>query len=158
MQYFNSMSTELGLQRKPEHYSCIVDLLCRAGELDKAWSLVCKMPNDGKNSNCSVQLWGALPSACLEHGNLDLGILAARKAIELNPENFGLYLKLASLYSKFEMWDEINQLRKFIQAKELVKGIRYSQIKCYSEKCNEKGINKFILGVQNQLFICVGIL
>ncbi|KAL9689980.1 hypothetical protein QQ045_010373 [Rhodiola kirilowii] len=130
LKYFNSMSTDFGLQPKPEHYSCLVDLLCRAGELDKAWKLVSEMPNEGTNNNCSMQLWGALLSACLEHRNLDLGILAAQKAIELNPENFGLYLKLSNLYGMFEMWDEINRLRKFIQAKELVKGTGYSQIKC----------------------------
>uniref|UniRef100_A0A7N0TX46 Pentatricopeptide repeat-containing protein n=1 Tax=Kalanchoe fedtschenkoi TaxID=63787 RepID=A0A7N0TX46_KALFE len=130
LQYFNSMSSDFGLHPKPEHYSCIIDLLCRAGEVDKAWKVVSQMPNEGANSNCSVQLWGSLLSACLEHSDLDLGILAAQNAIELDPENLGLYLKLSNLYAKFQMWEEINQLRRFIRAKDLIKDTGCSRIEC----------------------------
>ncbi|GJX29982.1 ribonuclease H-like domain-containing protein [Tanacetum coccineum] len=56
-EYFESMSRDFGLNPSPEHYGCLVDLFCRAGELGKAWYVVNNMPN---NVNASVSVWGAL--------------------------------------------------------------------------------------------------
>lgn len=47
LSYFESMVHDFGLDPGPEHYSCVVDLLCRAGELEKAWKLVNEMPGKG---------------------------------------------------------------------------------------------------------------
>ena len=43
IEYFESMVSDFGLEPRPEHYSCVVDLLCRAGELEKAWKMVNEM-------------------------------------------------------------------------------------------------------------------
>ncbi|GFZ00405.1 hypothetical protein Acr_14g0000410 [Actinidia rufa] len=43
IEYFESMVGDFGLDPKPECYSCLIELLRRAGELEKAWKLVNEM-------------------------------------------------------------------------------------------------------------------
>ncbi|XP_059653923.1 pentatricopeptide repeat-containing protein At3g12770-like [Cornus florida] len=120
IKYFESMARDFNLEPGPEHYGCLVDLLCRAGELDKAWKLVNEMPNI-KNGSCSVTMWGALLSACNDCGNIDLGKLAARRALELDPKNVGIYVLLSNMYARFGMWNEIGQLRELMKERGLKK-------------------------------------
>ncbi|XVE67084.1 hypothetical protein DITRI_Ditri08aG0131500 [Diplodiscus trichospermus] len=111
LEYFDSLTHVYKLNPGLEHYSCVVDLLCRAGQLDKAMKLVNEMLQKGHN-NGSVPLWVALLSACCDHENVELGKFAAQKALELDPQNVGIYVQLSNLYARFGMWDEIGQLRE----------------------------------------------
>ncbi|KAL0348472.1 UNVERIFIED_CONTAM: putative pentatricopeptide repeat-containing protein, mitochondrial [Sesamum angustifolium] len=116
MEYFESMTRDYGLVASQEHYSCLVDLLCRAGELERACKLVSEMPFTGDKS-CAVSMWGALLSACNECGNVNLGKLAALRALELEPDNVGVYVLLSNMYARNGMWAEIEQLRESIKQK-----------------------------------------
>lgn len=131
IQYFESMSCDFKLEPGPEHYSCLVDLMCRAGELDKAWKLVTEMLSRGHN-RCSVSTWGALLSACKERGNIELGKEAAHRALELDPHNVGIYVLLSNLYARFCMWDEIGKLRELMKEKGLKKDVGCSWIEVTS--------------------------
>ncbi|GAA0152491.1 hypothetical protein LIER_10961 [Lithospermum erythrorhizon] len=127
MEYFESMSRDFGLVHDPEHYSCVIDLLSRAGELDKAWKLVCEMPHV-ESINHTISLWGSLLSACYECGNVELGKLAAQKALELEPQNVGIYLLLSNIYAKNGMWDAIEQLREVMNERGVKKDIGRSWV------------------------------
>lgn len=127
IKYFESMISDCNINPGPEHYSCLVDLLCRAGELDKAWKLVDEMICKGHGSD-SVPMWGTLLSSCYDHGMLELGVLAARKALEIEPKNVGMYVMLSNLYAKFNMWNEIGKLREEMNQKGLKKDIGCSWI------------------------------
>lgn len=131
IQYFESMVHDFKLEPGPEHYSCLVDMLCRAGELDKAWKLVNEMLSKG-HSHCSVSIWGALLNACKDCGNIELGKLAAHRALELDPHNVGIYVLLSNLYARFCMWDEIGKLRKLMREKGLKKDLGCSWIEVTS--------------------------
>ncbi|KAK9286969.1 hypothetical protein L1049_015377 [Liquidambar formosana] len=131
IEYFESMACDFGLDPGPEHYSCLVDLLCRAGELDEAWKLVNEMLLKG-HGNCSVSMWGALLSACIDRGNIDLGKFAAQRALELDPQNVGIYVLLSNLYARFGMWDEIGQLRELMKGRGLEKDVGCSWIEVAS--------------------------
>ncbi|WCJ26982.1 Pentatricopeptide repeat (PPR) superfamily protein [Euphorbia peplus] len=120
--YFKSMSCNFGIEPGPEHYSCVVDLLCKAGELDKAWKLAIEMANP------SISMWGTLLGACEEYGNVELGKLAAQEALKLEPQNMGIYVLLSNLYAKFGMWDEIGHLRETIKVRGLKKDVGCSRI------------------------------
>ncbi|XP_031736718.1 pentatricopeptide repeat-containing protein At5g04780, mitochondrial [Cucumis sativus] len=119
VQYFDSMQSDFGLEPGQEHYSCLADLLCRAGELEKAWKLV----NDIKSRDYNVSLWGALLRACLEQGNIKLGNLAARRALELDPQNTGILVMLSNLYAGFGLWNEIEHLRESVRKEGLYKDV-----------------------------------
>ncbi|XP_021286362.1 pentatricopeptide repeat-containing protein At2g03880, mitochondrial-like [Herrania umbratica] len=131
LEYFDSMTHVYKLIPGPEHYSCVVDLLCRAGELEKAWKVVNEMLQKG-HSNGSISLWGALLSACNDHENVELGKFAAKKALELDPQNVGIYVKLSNLYARFGMWDEIGQLRELMNQRGLKKDVAFSWIEVTS--------------------------
>ncbi|XP_031382318.1 pentatricopeptide repeat-containing protein At2g13600-like isoform X2 [Punica granatum] len=126
IQYFESMTGEYGLTPCEEHYSCLIDLLSRAGELGKAQSLVDEMLLKGFVGG--VSMWGALLNACLDRGNFELGKFAAQKALDLDPQNMGVYTMLSNLYAKFGMWDEIELLRASTKRRGLNKDIGCSWI------------------------------
>ncbi|XP_052187315.1 pentatricopeptide repeat-containing protein At3g12770-like [Diospyros lotus] len=127
IQYFESMVCDFGLNPSPEHYGCLIHLLCRAGEMDKAWRLVNEMSQKAHGS-CSVSMWGALLGACSECGNVDLAKLAAHRALDLDPHNVGIYVLLSNVYAKYGMWDEIGQLRKLMKERGLEKDVGLSWI------------------------------
>lgn len=54
-----------------EHYSCIVDLLGRAGRLDEAMKFIDSMPVEPDGA-----VWGALLGACKIHKKVDMAELA----------------------------------------------------------------------------------
>ncbi|KAG8474205.1 hypothetical protein CXB51_033892 [Gossypium anomalum] len=128
LEYFDCMTHVYKLIPGPEHYSCVVDLLCRAGELEKAMKVVNEMMLQKGHNNGSVSLWVALLSACSDHENVELGKFAAQKALELDPQNVGVYVKLSNLYARLRMWDEIGQLRETIKQRGLKKDTAFSWV------------------------------
>ncbi|XP_020219774.1 pentatricopeptide repeat-containing protein At3g12770 [Cajanus cajan] len=131
VKYFESMANEFKLDPGPEHYSCLVDLLCRAGELKKAWELLNKTLKKGMGKG-SVSMWGALLSACVDRGDIELGKLAAERALELDPQNVGICIMLSNLYARFGMWEEIGHLRVLINASGLRKDVGCSWVQVTS--------------------------
>lgn len=131
VKYFESMANDFKLDPGPEHYSCLVDLLCRAGELKKAWELLNKTLKKGMGKG-SVSMWGALLSACVDRGDIELGKLAAERALELDPQNVGICIMLSNLYARFGMWEEIGHLRVLINASGLRKDVGCSWVQVTS--------------------------
>ena len=85
-----------------------------------------------ENGSYSVSMWGALLTACNEFGNVELGKLVARKALEMDPHNVGIYVLLSNVYAKFGMWDEIEQLRELMKETGLKKDVGCSWIEITS--------------------------
>lgn len=59
--------------------------------MDKAWEVVNEIIQKG-HDNGSISMWGTLLSACVDLGNIVLGKFAAQKALELDPQNAGIYV------------------------------------------------------------------
>lgn len=131
LEYFYSMVHKFGLAPCSELYGCVVDMLCRAGELEKAWRLI-KEIDHKRNEILNVSSWGALLSACDSSGNIELGVLAAERALKLDPQNVGIYILLSNLYAKFGMWDEIRKVRELMKERGLRKDIGCSWIETTS--------------------------
>uniref|UniRef100_A0A7N0ULN3 Chlororespiratory reduction 4 n=1 Tax=Kalanchoe fedtschenkoi TaxID=63787 RepID=A0A7N0ULN3_KALFE len=108
---------ELGfIELKMKHYSCMVDLLGRAGFIDEAYMLVASMPIEPETT-----IWGALLGACKIHGNLHVAELAANKLIEMESGNPGNFCVLANIYSENYMWVEASKLRGMMMHEGLYK-------------------------------------
>lgn len=102
-----SLLHELGyVELKAKHYSCMVDLLGRAGFIDEAYNLIKTMPIESEGS-----IWGALLGACKIHGNVEVGEIAANKLFELESGNAGNFCVLANIYSENKMWVEAGKMR-----------------------------------------------
>jgi pentatricopeptide repeat protein len=105
-EFFSLMTSKYHLERKMKHYSCMVDMLGRAGHLDEAEELVNSMPMDP-----DAVVWGALFFACRMHGNITLGEKAAMKLVELDPSDSGIYVLLATMYAEANMRKKADNVR-----------------------------------------------
>ncbi|CAN0899111.1 Pentatricopeptide repeat-containing protein At4g01030, mitochondrial [Linum grandiflorum] len=110
--HFDSMSQNYGLNPTTEHYSCMVDLLGRAGYLDEAWDFIQRMP-----LKPDVTVWGAFLGSCRIHRNLEYAEIAARQLYELEPHNSANYVLMMSLYAISNRWDDVERTkdRMFIE-------------------------------------------
>ncbi|XP_058081406.1 pentatricopeptide repeat-containing protein At2g03880, mitochondrial-like [Magnolia sinica] len=104
--YFNSMSELYGVKPMLEHYSCMVDILGRAGLFDEAVKFIKKMPLE---PDCRV--WGALLGACRIHCNVGLAEIAAAHLFELEPHNAGNYILLSQIYASTSRWTDAEKMR-----------------------------------------------
>jgi pentatricopeptide repeat protein len=84
------MSTIHKISAKLEHYTCMVDLLGRAGHLQEAENMIKAMPY-----NPNVSVWMALLGACRIHGNVEMAEHVAKQVLELEPENTTGYVLLS---------------------------------------------------------------
>ncbi|KAI5661312.1 hypothetical protein M9H77_20635 [Catharanthus roseus] len=122
-QFFNSMSTEYGIETKMEHYSCMVSLLGRAGKLAEAYQMMKKMPFAP-----DACVWGALLNACQVHHDMGLGEVAAYKLFELEPNNPGNYILLSNIYAARRKWNEVDKVRDMMKDAGMRKKPGYSWI------------------------------
>ncbi|XP_020256044.1 pentatricopeptide repeat-containing protein At4g13650 isoform X1 [Asparagus officinalis] len=116
LDYFNSMSEEHGLIPKPEHYVCIVDILGRAGLLNRAKEFIEDMPVDP-----DAMIWRTLLSACTVHKNVEIGEFAAQHLLELEPHDSATYVLLSNIYAINKKWDCRDQIRKMMKDKKVKK-------------------------------------
>ncbi|KAL8537300.1 hypothetical protein ACS0TY_012450 [Phlomoides rotata] len=103
---FNMMSSSFGLTPKVEHYSCMVDLLSRAGRVYEAWDFIQKMPKKPDEI-----LLGALLVACQKQKNLDIGERVIQLLLEMEPSNSGNYIISSKIYANLKRWDECARMR-----------------------------------------------
>ncbi|KAK7345325.1 hypothetical protein VNO77_15927 [Canavalia gladiata] len=126
LEYFEDMKMKYGLQPGPEHYSCVVDLLGRAGRLEEAMDLInsMKVKPDGA-------VWGALLGACKIHKNVPLAELAFQHVIELEPTNIGYYVLLSNLYTDTKNLEGVLKVRVMMRERKLRKdpGCSYVEYK-----------------------------
>ncbi|CAN4082397.1 unnamed protein product [Withania somnifera] len=116
IEFFNIMINEYQLIPESKHYAIIVDLLGRTGELDKAMCLINQM-----KSQVGAHVWGALLGACRIHQNAEIGEIAARSLLRLDPDHAGYYILLSNVYAVDGKWDDVAELRGSIKERELKK-------------------------------------
>ncbi|EOY12826.1 Pentatricopeptide repeat superfamily protein, putative [Theobroma cacao] len=123
LKYFKDMKRVYGIEPSIEHYTCLVDLLGRAGHFDLALKTIQEIP-----VQVQAQVWAPLLSACRKYRNVDLGEYIARKLLELNPGNTSNYVLMANLYTSGGKWKEAAITRSMLRNRGLVKEPGWSQI------------------------------
>ncbi|KAL8056657.1 hypothetical protein ABFX02_04G133000 [Erythranthe guttata] len=121
--YFDSMTKDYGIGPNSKHYTCMIDLLGRAGRLNDAQTLMTKMPFEP-----DAATWGALLGASRIHGNTALGEKAAEMIFALEPWNSGMYVLLSNLYASSGRWSDANKLRLKMRDKGVSKVPGYSWV------------------------------
>ncbi|XP_074565214.1 pentatricopeptide repeat-containing protein At1g15510, chloroplastic [Curcuma longa] len=112
--YFNIMKMKYSVTPNLKHYACIVDLLGRAGHLERAYQFIEDMTLEP-----DAAIWGALLNGCRIHHNLELGEFAARKIFELDDSSARYYELLCILYRDNGRWDQVAKVRKVMREKGL---------------------------------------
>ncbi|CAN1820897.1 Putative pentatricopeptide repeat-containing protein At3g11460, mitochondrial [Linum perenne] len=116
LHYFDAMEHKYKLHPGPEHYSCMVDLLGRAGRLEEAHRLIKSMKAEPDDA-----VWGALLGACKIHRNVELAELAFERVIELEPTNIGYYVLLSNIYKDAGNSEGILRIRRMMRERKLKK-------------------------------------
>lgn len=122
--YFDLMQRVYKIEPKVEHYGCLVDLLGRAGLTKDSEELVRKMPKEA-----GPAFWGALLSACRTHSNSELGKIAAKHLMELEPRDIGPYVMLSNIYASEGKWDDVENVRRLMKEKRLQKTVGSSAVR-----------------------------
>ncbi|CAN0923951.1 Putative pentatricopeptide repeat-containing protein At1g68930 [Linum grandiflorum] len=123
-QYFESMSRDHGINPSRDHYTCMIDLLSRAGRLEEAKDFIHKMPFAPDAIG-----WATLLSSCRFHSNLEIGKWAAESLLEVEPNNPAAYILLTSIYASRREWNNVAELRRGMRDKGLRKDPGCSWIK-----------------------------
>lgn len=107
--YFFQMKSRFNLNPQLKHYSVMVDLLGRSGLLEEAERLMESMP-----MKADAGVWGALLFGCRMHGNVAMGEKAAKKLLELDPDDSGIYVLLDGMYGEANMWENAKRVRRLM--------------------------------------------
>ncbi|KAL5720583.1 hypothetical protein ACHQM5_013241 [Ranunculus cassubicifolius] len=110
LSYLQSMSIEHCITPRSEHYACVVDVLGRAGQLERAKQFIDEMPIDA-----DAMVWRTLLSACTVHKNVEIGELAARHLLFLEPHDSATYVLLSNIYAVSKKWDRRDQMRQMMK-------------------------------------------
>ncbi len=100
LHFFESMGSVYSIAAAVEHYSCMVDLLGRAGHLQKAEDII-------KVMSCeqSIVVWKALVGACRIHGDVELGERISELVLKADPGNAASYVMLSNIFAAAGKWD-----------------------------------------------------
>ncbi|GMH17264.1 hypothetical protein Nepgr_019105 [Nepenthes gracilis] len=107
LHYFKLMICDYHIMPNPEHYSCVVDLLGRAGLLPEAFSILTSVPI-GFVSNTLAAFFGA----CKVHGHVKLAEWAAKRLFELEPNCPVNYALMSNIYASIGNWFDVARVRK----------------------------------------------
>ncbi|KAK9077292.1 hypothetical protein SSX86_005629 [Deinandra increscens subsp. villosa] len=112
--YFNSMKKDFGIEPKLEHFSCLIDLLSRAGHVDEAYKIIISMPFLPTSG-----IWGSLLSGCRIHRRLDM-IKLIQESVE-KIDDTGYYTLLSNISAEGEDWKQFQNVRSMMKTTGLKK-------------------------------------
>ncbi|ONK56801.1 uncharacterized protein A4U43_C10F13130 [Asparagus officinalis] len=110
LEFWESMVRDYEIERGPDHYACVVDMLSRAGRLEEAFEMAWSMPK-GPHPGAL----GALLAGCKTYRNLEIAERIAGKLFELEPGNTGNYILLSSIYASKDRWEDAARVRRVMK-------------------------------------------
>lgn len=122
-QWFHFMVNESKIQPDEKHYACMVDLLSRAGQVEEAYQLI-----ESMHTEPGIGIWVALLSGCYNYKKILIGDMAAKKILESNPDDLGIYVLVSNFFSMAKKWEEAAVLRKIMRNTGMKKVPGYSAV------------------------------
>lgn len=113
---FYTVTKDYDVEPVLAHYSCMVDLLGRAGHLDEAYKLIQTM-----EINPSSDIWAAFLNACRLHRNVEMAEISAQNFFDMNAKQVGGYICLSNIYAAEKRWDDVERVRTLMREKGLTK-------------------------------------
>lgn len=108
--YFGLLMSDQTVEPNVLHYSCMVDVLGRSGNIDEAWELIQQIPFQP-----TISMWGSLLGSCRNYRHTELAQLAAEQLFKLEPENGGNHILLSDVYAGSESWENAVLARKYLK-------------------------------------------
>ncbi|CAL1396538.1 unnamed protein product [Linum trigynum] len=113
---FQSIKQVYGIEPTVEHYGCVVDLLIRNGRLKEAEERVKDMP-----VKPNAVIWRSLLAGARIHGDLQLGEMALKQLLQLEPQKSGNYALLSNMYASTNKWEEVKKVREAMKEAGIIK-------------------------------------
>lgn len=107
---FYDMESLWGVAPKIEHYGCHIDLLGRAGYLEKAFQIVKTMP-----MKPDIVIWRSLLNGCRIHRDANLARCIINHVGQMNSQECnGGEVLLSNLYASLGIWEGVTEVRKLM--------------------------------------------
>ena len=93
--FFNYFHEDYSMVPTFEHFTCMIDLFGRAGQLDMALAIVMKAP-------CcpNMFMWAAILGACRKWNKIDLARSAFEHAMPMGEKEVGAYICMLNIYGQ----------------------------------------------------------
>ncbi|KAK6927172.1 E motif [Dillenia turbinata] len=132
---FNTMISKYSMTPRMEHYTCMVDLLARAGHVKEALNLIETMP-----MKPDARLLTAVLSHCCNHHNWKLSKIVGLKLLELGPREAGAYMLLSNFYGRVGDFGGVANVRRLMLNRGVRKEKAYTWIEIHrTVHCFESG-------------------
>ncbi|XP_058074475.1 pentatricopeptide repeat-containing protein At4g32430, mitochondrial [Magnolia sinica] len=122
-QVFNSMVRDHLIEPSAEHFSCMVDMLGRAGQLEEAEEFMKRMP-----TGPSLSALQSLLGACRIHGNVEMGKRVSDALMEMGPMESGVYVLMSNIYAEKGEWEKVAKIRKGMRERGVKKEVGCSWV------------------------------
>ncbi|KAJ0236200.1 Pentatricopeptide repeat-containing protein [Hirschfeldia incana] len=122
--YFAMMTESYGIKPGTEHYSCMIDLLGRAGLFEEAESML-------ERAECrdDASLWGVLLGPCAANPDaLAIAERIAKRMMELEPKYHMSYVLLSNMYKSIGRHGDALKIRRLMVRRGVTKTIGQSWI------------------------------
>ncbi|KAK9123931.1 hypothetical protein Sjap_013533 [Stephania japonica] len=116
LEHFKTMLPDYEITPEEAHYSCIVDLLGRAGRLEEARDFINNSPIVP-----TASIWRPLLAASRQHHNLQIAELAAEQILKEDFSDPTVHVTLLNMYAKVRRWSDVEKQRRLMKLKEVEK-------------------------------------
>ncbi|KZV46776.1 pentatricopeptide repeat-containing protein mitochondrial-like [Dorcoceras hygrometricum] len=121
VEIFSSMIIDHSIEPTPEHYSCIVDMLGRAGRLDAAEKFMNQIPGGP-----GLSVLQSLLGSCRIYGNVEMATRVSDALIAMEPSESGSYVLMSNLFAEKGKWEKVAKLRAMMRNRRVTKEIGFS--------------------------------
>ncbi|KAI5083897.1 hypothetical protein GOP47_0000066 [Adiantum capillus-veneris] len=105
LEYFRSMSGDYDIIPTLIHHNCMIDLMGRAGQLDRALAFMAETPHFP-----TMEMWLAVLGACRKWGNVELGRQAFKHALLVDETEGAAYICMSNIYADAGMLDDARKV------------------------------------------------
>ncbi|KAJ0237923.1 putative pentatricopeptide repeat-containing protein [Hirschfeldia incana] len=130
LELLHSMEPVYKIQPRMEHYAAAVDLLGRAGLVNKAKELIESMPLSPNPMVLKTFL-----GACRACGEIEMATQVANHLLEMEPDDHFTYVSLSHMYSDAKKWEEKASVKKVMKERGVKKVPGWSWIEIRNEVC-----------------------
>ncbi|KAF5443393.1 hypothetical protein F2P56_035950 [Juglans regia] len=138
--FYFSLMRNFGIEPNTEHFSVVVDLLSRSGDLNGAYEIIKSMPLP-----VDASIWGALLNGCRIHQRMDMIKSIKRDLVDISTDDTGYYTLLSNIYAEGGDWNEVRKVRSKME------GIGLTKVPGWSSIELEKTIYRFGAGDSSHL-------
>ncbi|XVE62196.1 hypothetical protein DITRI_Ditri06bG0099300 [Diplodiscus trichospermus] len=133
--YFRLMKEVFGIKPGVEHFTCMVDLYGRAGQLNETKKFILE---NGIYHISAV--WRSFLSSCRLHRDVGMAEWVSEKLLRLEPLDAGPYILLSNIFATKQRWEVAADMRSMMQSR----GVKMNPGQSWIQIRNQ--VHTFVMG------------